>query len=465
MRTRRGARPIRPTGVRPVRRSATCSPSGRPRAARPRRSTTRCGRGSRAPRTRSSPPATPPTPNATPSSRRTPTPRRRCWLEAEAIDASDPDAARAALRTHRRQVGRDRQGAPRACRRPRATPARGREEGARRGVDRLDRIPRRRPGPSSSGTAPSSTSSRPPRPRRRARPRTPSRPGPTPRSGGSGPRRQPRRSARSASGGSARAVAVAEVAVQQPLASAVRRRPGGAAPRRPVAPPCATTPPAPSGRSAGSPRSRRRSGRCPGPGCGSGDGLARPDRQHARSAHGHRRPGQRHPGQGPAPGQQAPASRSRRRTPASTRRTPATAARSPPRGASSPPTSTSQPLALPVCGSTNDTRMTNTRIATTKALAPGSISRATRRSAASMSVLEVSNVRIVPAGRRASHAASVAMAARVAGGRADRRHAEAHAGASRRRPASCASPARVRRWSGHRRRRSGGAARRRSPSW
>ena len=36
------------------RRSATCSPSGRPRAARPKTSTTRCGSGSRPPRTRSS---------------------------------------------------------------------------------------------------------------------------------------------------------------------------------------------------------------------------------------------------------------------------------------------------------------------------------------------------------------------------------------------------------------------------
>ena len=62
----------------------------------------------------------------------------------------------------------------------------------------------------------------------------------------------------------------------------------------------------------------------------------------------------------------------------------------PSRIAASSPTSTSQPLAPPVCGSMNDSSTTNTRIAITKALAPGSISRATRRSAASMSPLNSS---------------------------------------------------------------------------
>ena len=99
----------------------------------------------------------------------------------------------------RRQVGCDRQGAPRAQRRARATAARGGEEGARRGVVELGRIRRLRPAPTNSGPAQSNSSGRPRRPRRRAGPRTPRRRGPTPSSGGSGPRRRPKRSARSAS--------------------------------------------------------------------------------------------------------------------------------------------------------------------------------------------------------------------------------------------------------------------------
>jgi len=58
----------------------------------------------------------------------------------------------------------------------------------------------------------------------------------------------------------------------------------------------------------------------------------------------------------------------------------------------SSPTSTSQPLASPVCGKTNVNSNTNTAMAITNALAPGSISRATRRSAASMSPLNSSNL-------------------------------------------------------------------------
>src|SRR5580693_1074751 len=53
--------------------------------------------------------------------------------------------------------------------------------------------------------------------------------------------------------------------------------------------------------------------------------------------------------------------------------------------------STSHPRTLPVCGRMNDPISTNTRMATTKALAPGSISRAIRRSAASISSRKASN--------------------------------------------------------------------------
>ena len=53
--------------------------------------------------------------------------------------------------------------------------------------------------------------------------------------------------------------------------------------------------------------------------------------------------------------------------------------------------STSHPRTWPVCGRTNDPINTNTRIATTRALVPGSISPAIRRSAASMSSRKASN--------------------------------------------------------------------------
>ena len=53
--------------------------------------------------------------------------------------------------------------------------------------------------------------------------------------------------------------------------------------------------------------------------------------------------------------------------------------------------STSHPRTSPVCGRTNDPISTNTKMATTKARAPGSISRAIRRSAASMSSRKASN--------------------------------------------------------------------------
>src|ERR1700686_5113430 len=52
--------------------------------------------------------------------------------------------------------------------------------------------------------------------------------------------------------------------------------------------------------------------------------------------------------------------------------------------ATGPPISASTPRAPPAWGNRNDTSRTNTKIATIKALAPGWISPATRRSAASM---------------------------------------------------------------------------------
>ena len=149
------------------------------RAAPPRTSTTRCGSGSRPPRTRSSRPATRSTPSATPSSTRTPPPRRRCSPRPRPSTLSDADAARAALRAIGDKwdaIGKvPRERAPELERRMR--PSRRRSATPRRPAAPTRR---RRPGPTSSGPAPSSTSSRPRRPRRRGAPRTPSRPGPTP---------------------------------------------------------------------------------------------------------------------------------------------------------------------------------------------------------------------------------------------------------------------------------------------
>ena len=98
---------------------------------------------------------------------------------------------------HRREVGRDRQGPPRAQRRAGAAAAGGGEEGARRGR-RAGSIRRPRPAPTNSVLAQSNSSGRRRRPRRPAGPRMPRRRGPTPSSGGSGRRRRPRRSARGA---------------------------------------------------------------------------------------------------------------------------------------------------------------------------------------------------------------------------------------------------------------------------
>ena len=69
------------------------------RAARPATSTTRCGAVSKPPRTPSSRRVTPPPPSETRNCRPTPTPKRRCWREAEKLDTSNQEAARAALRS------------------------------------------------------------------------------------------------------------------------------------------------------------------------------------------------------------------------------------------------------------------------------------------------------------------------------------------------------------------------------
>ena len=100
--------------------------------------------------------------------------------------------------------------------------------------------------------------------------------------------------------------------------------------------------------------------------------------------------------------------------------------------------STSHPRTAPVCGRMNDPSSTNTRIATTKPLGPGSISRATRRSAASISVRRASKsvcsffIGHIQGVRRGSTAGPTpGMPRPMPRGRC---------------PAACASPARVRRW-------------------
>ncbi len=114
-----------------------------------------------------------------------------------------------------------------------------------------------------------------------------------------------------------------------------------------------------------------------------GGGLARPDRQHPDGA------GQTAPDQG-EPGQHPP----RVSSASMEKPTPKTSASQvnirdgramPTLMAWSLPTRTSSPRAPPVCGRISDTSSTNTRIATTRARAPGWISPATLRSAASIS--------------------------------------------------------------------------------
>ena len=111
--------------------------------------------------------------------------------EAERIDTSDHDAARAALRSITDKwdalgkVPRERTDLER---RLRAVEKKVRDAAEAERTDpqaqaRAEQFPR----------APSSTRSRPPRPRRPAAPRRPRRPGPTPSSGGSGPMPRPTR--------------------------------------------------------------------------------------------------------------------------------------------------------------------------------------------------------------------------------------------------------------------------------
>ncbi len=108
--------------------------------------------------------------------------------------------------------------------------------------------------------------------------------------------------------------------------------------------------------------------------------------------------------------------------------------------AASLPASTSQPLAPPVCGRMNVSSSTKTAIAMTNALAPGSISLATRRSAASISPLKSSKSSpSCPCPRSPGTSGR----GRLARGRADAGHTQADT--LRPPPASCASPARVRR--------------------
>ena len=99
VRAGRGADRIDRLGRHQCARSAACSPSGRPPAGRPRTSTTRCGSGSRPPRTLSSRRATRSPPNATRNSTDNAAAKEALLAEAERINASDHDAARAALRS------------------------------------------------------------------------------------------------------------------------------------------------------------------------------------------------------------------------------------------------------------------------------------------------------------------------------------------------------------------------------
>ena len=287
--------------------------------------------------------------------------------QAEAIDVSDPEAARSALRAIGDKwdaIGKvPRERGAELERRLRAVEKKVRDAATTSWTP----IRRPRPGPTSSAFAPSSTSIRPRRPRRPAAPRMPSRPGPAPRSGGNGPRRRSRRSARSARRRSRRSgrAGVVEQPLALPLGDDLRRSSSAAS--------CTavrdhTT------------RAQWKVSRItaihatirpmPGPGCGRGDGLTRPDRQHAERA-GHRRAGQGDPGQPPAPGEQG----QHREADAEHQDQPGEhPRRQGDRGlamAASSPTRTSSPLAPPVCGSTNVSRRTKTRIATTRARAPG----------------------------------------------------------------------------------------------
>ncbi len=301
VRARRGAGRLHRLG--PDRRGVPrpADASGRRRAARPRTSTTRCGSGSRPPRTRSSPPATR---RQRRTRRRVPRQRRgQGGAAGGGREARHLRSGRRAGRAahHRRQVGRDRQGAPRAQRRPGAPAARGGEEGPRR--------------PDAAG----STRRRKARADQfRARAEQFERQAEKAAAAGrTKDAEQARANAeqwRQWAEAAAEALGKKALGLLRPVCrcrrrgrragpcAGARRPPGGVPPRRPAAARCAPTPPAPSGRSARSPRSRRGSARSRA-GMRLGRGLPRPHRQQPEKRR-HRRAGQRDPRQRPAPGQQ-----------------------------------------------------------------------------------------------------------------------------------------------------------------
>ncbi len=374
--------------------------------------------------------------------------------EAEKLDTSDLDAARAALRA----IG-DKWDAIGKVPRERSadlerTAARGGEEGARRRRPGLASIPRPRPAPTSSGPAPSSSSGRPRRPRPPAAPRT------------------PRQAQASAEQWRQWADAAADALGKKALESFAGR-------------PCLIRAPVvSSGRSsssrpllltfAGHPATFLLGGQLqrgagphhPGPVVGQHDHRDPRDDQPdprpgmrlgrrsaattppAGPATMHRRAGQRDPRQRPAPGQQ----RQHREADAEHQRQPGEH----PRRQRHPVADRRiiadqhvQPLAPPVCGRMNVSSSTNTQIAITNALAPGSISRAIRRSAASMSPLKSVEVAVVAGRRRSPRTSGRRRRSRAPRCRAyrDRRpgmpQAPTPVGPL---PAACASPARVRRW-------------------
>ena len=167
--------------------------------------------------------------------------------EAEKLDTSDLDAARAALRTigdKWDKIGKvPRERSADLERRLRAVE---KKVGTRR---RTASIRRLRLVPTNSGNAQSNSSAKRRRPPRRGEPRMPRRRGPTPSNGASGRRRRPRRSARRARS-LLRPVGIGVAAGRRGspavLSSVAWRRPGGAPPRRRAAARCAPTPPGPS---------------------------------------------------------------------------------------------------------------------------------------------------------------------------------------------------------------------------
>ena len=387
--------PTPPTGAPPARRSATCWPSGRPRAARPRTSTTRCGSGSRPRRTRSSPPATPSAPSATPSSGPTPTPRRRCSPRPRRSTPPistprGPRCARSATSGTRSARCRA-SGAPtwsdgcapsrRRCATRRSGRRRSGSAGPGRPIPRSRRAIRAAGGEGRGGRADQG------------------------RRGGAGQRRTVASVGRRGSRGARqeglgllrpRRVVVAAVvveAVQQALGLTFGdclRRSSSAASCSAVRAHTARAQLKASTITASHAMIRP----MPGPGWCAGAVC----RDHTAS-----RPVK---DATVDPASAIHASAQRRVSSASIEKpTPNTSASQvntrdgnamPSRIAASLPASTSQPLASPVCGSTNVSSSTNTAMAITNALAPGSISRATRRSAASMSPLNSSKSAVVP---------------------------------------------------------------------